>query len=238
MLTWNRDEEESEKSEESEEEEDLQSEDVSSDEDEEETTVANPYAKLLQSLSADSGPSTKRRKLDIPETNNKMDGEDEPLNKEDSIDQVEEDEEGPETATDGILEDDEEEDVSDPFEARFADPDENELSRRLEALQQKQWSTTKSGSGKLPRAAVGVPGQLEGNASQQLAPISSFASLKLKQKLASVMAKQRPTFDETEMAIVPSLFNYRDILFCERTPANANSFRRLVSLHAINHIFK
>ncbi|MBW1279549.1 hypothetical protein, partial [Escherichia coli] len=52
-------------------------------------------------------------------------------------------EEGPETATDGPVEDDEPEDSSDPFEAHFANPDDNLLAQRLKSVQRGQWSTQK-----------------------------------------------------------------------------------------------
>jgi U3 small nucleolar RNA-associated protein 25 len=240
LLITNREEEESESPGESEDEDQLQSSDVSSDEDEAQEAIANPYAKLLQSLSADSGPSAKRRKLDIDQANHQLDKEEGSFSIEDVIDRVEEEEEGPETAIDGVVDDeDEEEDPSDPFEAHFADPDENNLAQRLKALQKNQWSVSKPSYGTTARAIASFPGDIgDKDDERYITPILSSGSLKLKQKLSNVIGKQRPNFDELESVISPSLFNYRDVLFCDRMPGNAESLRRLVCLHAINHVFK
>jgi U3 small nucleolar RNA-associated protein 25 len=68
--------------------------------------------------------------------------------------------------------------------------------------------------------------------------MSGPAELKLKQKLAGVISKQLVEFDGLEKYIAPSIFNYQDILYCERRPTNSEILRRLVCLHVINHIFK
>ena len=39
-------------------------------------------------------------------------------------------------------------------------------------------------------------------------------------------------------SIASRIFNYQDLLFCDRTPPNASELRSLTCLHAINHIFK
>ena len=109
--------------------------------DEEELTTApivKPYAALLQSLAADAPPAKRRRtetgSAPVMESDSEDDEDVEELA---NVDEVEEEEEGPETAIDGTLDDDtdeEEEDLSDPFEAHFANPDDNNLARRLKNL--------------------------------------------------------------------------------------------------------
>lgn len=221
-------------------EEELESEDESSGDDEPLPTVRS-YAALMQSFATDLEPQAKRRKLDLvqePKLAKIEEGENSEAAAEDA-DEVVEPEEGPETATDGLLEDkDDLEDASDPFEAHFADPDGNVLSRRLKSLAKNQWTSQKSAIPKLGKVAMAIPENEEIKGSTGLRPMSGPAELKLKQKLAGVMSKQRREFDELEKYIAPSIFSYQDVLYCERQPTNSESLRRLVCLHAVNHVFK
>jgi U3 small nucleolar RNA-associated protein 25 len=230
---------------ESSEEEEAASEDESSDdEDEEEVPAVRPYAALIQSLAAESGPRAKRRKLDHTHQSedklNESKLEDPTLEEEDSKDRddVEEAEEGPETATDDFQDEEELEDASDPFESHFADPDNNLLSQRLKSLQQTQWDTKKIALSIGGKAVISVPKSNDSEALNALASISGPEELKLKQRLSGAAIKQRPIFNKLEGSVAPFIFNYRDILFCDRHPANAESLRRLTCLHAVNHIFK
>lgn len=222
------------------EEEEEEMEDLSSDEEELTTApTVKPYAALLQSLAADAPPA-KRRKMDTGSAPVE-DGSDEDEDMEElaHVDEVEEEEEGPETAIDGTLDDDtdeeEEEDLSDPFEAHFANPDDNVLARRLKNLK-KGVMTQKKELVKIGRAVVAVP-----EADEQMdfpAPISTPAGLKLKQKLAGPISKQRSKFDDLESTTAGALFNYKDVLYCERHPSNSERLRRLACLHAVNHVYK
>jgi U3 small nucleolar RNA-associated protein 25 len=202
----------------------------------------------MQSLASESGPVTKRRKLDHvqeakepkPQEDNshqqKADAEDEDV---EDADHVEEVEEGPETATDGLLQDDEDlEDASDPFESHFADPDDNLLSQRLKSLQQNKWNTDKIVLPAAGKAIISVPESDDPKSLVTPTSISGPEELKLKEKLARVIMKQRPSFDALEKNIAPLIFNYQDVLFCDRRPSNAENLRRLTCLHAVNHIFK
>lgn len=232
-------------SEEEEEEDEVSSEDESSD-DEVEILAVRPYAALMQSLAVEAGPRTKRRKLD----HNQQDSEEklqenkpddlEPVNAAaEDADHVEEAEEGPETATDGLLQNDDDlEDASDPFESHFADPDSNLLSQRLKSLQKNQWNTKKV---ELPiggKAVISIPESDESKAIFTPTSISGPEELKLKQKLCGAAVKQCPSFNELEGSIAPFIFNYQDVLFCDRRPASAEGLRRLACLHAVNHVFK
>jgi len=156
------------------------------------------------------------------------------------IDQVEEEEEGSESVVDGVFEEGEHEveDASDPFEARFANPDDNLLSRRLKALEKRQWTSQKHSLSKAGKAIICFPDDTGGTVPVMPAPVTSPAGLNLKQRLAISLTKQITTFDPLEQNIAPILFNYNDILFCERSTANSERLRRLTCLHAVNHIFK
>lgn len=47
-----------------------------------------------------------------------------------------------------------------------------------------------------------------------------------------------PSFEGIEKQFAGHVFNYQDVLFGGRNSANASRLRDLVSLHAINHVFK
>jgi U3 small nucleolar RNA-associated protein 25 len=197
----------------------------------------------MQSLASESAPQPKRRKLDHPtessEAKELAASDSEVVEQGEDADIVEEDEEGPETATEGLLEDDDdEENASDPFEAHFADPEDNLLAKRLKAVQSNSWTMTKTVLPKFGKVVMSLPETdiVSGDAAPTT--ISGPRDLKIKQKLAGVVSKQRPTFDPLEKSMAAYMFNYRDILYCERNPTNSDSLRRLACLHAVNHVFK
>lgn len=232
-----RDEESGSESEESSQDEASEEESSDDDDDDEPVPAVKSYTALMQSFTRDSAPQAKRRKLNV----DKEEKEDEDANLMDEdtndADLVEEEEEGPETATEGVLEEDDEEDKADPFEAHFANPDDNILSRRLQHLEKGQWALRMSSLAKVGTAITSIPGDGEPRAMKAVT-ISNPDGLKLKQKLANVIKKQRPTFDALEKSIAPLVFGYQDLLFTERNTSNAESLRRLTCLHAVNHVFK
>lgn len=198
------------------------------------------YSALMQSLTADSVPQAKRRKLEHTTEVKEVPGSDsEDLEGQaGDADIVDEAEEGPETATDGFLEgENDNEDASDPFETHFADPEDNVLLKKLKALQLNQWSTQKTLLPKFGKAVISLP-QTDDAKTDIIPTVAGPGDLKLKQKLAGVISKQRQTFDPLEQSIARYMFNYQDILYCERSPVNSESLRRLACLHAVNHVFK
>jgi U3 small nucleolar RNA-associated protein 25 len=221
--------------------EDLQSEAFSTDRDSTEEPVVRPYTALLQSLSVNSKPPAKRRKLDAPQGTDVASRtyEDITIDTMNDMDQVEEAEEGPELSVHGLLGEDEgdAEEASDPFEAHFADSNDNDLSRRLSAIQKDQWTTQKVVLSKLGKALFSVPEAVRSADISLPVAISGPGGLKLKQKLAGSVTRQTPIFDTLEKSLAPCIFHYHDVFFCERTPSNSESIRRLACLHAVNHVF-
>ena len=47
-----------------------------------------------------------------------------------------------------------------------------------------------------------------------------------------------PKLSDDQLALAQPLFNYEDVCFGNRTVSNANGLRELVTLHALNHLFK
>lgn len=215
---------------------------VSSDEEEvEETPATRSYAALMQSLSAENGPQAKRRKLNNSETPKFQEPEknETPSEAQADVDHVEEAEEGPETAVEGLVEDeDETEDSTDPFEAHFASPDENSLAAKLRALQQSQWSTRNTVIPDVGKVNISLPGEQSSESAGTNNKTLGPKDLKLKQKLATVFLKDKSSFDPLESNVANTMFNYQDMLFCGRTTGNSQNLRRLTCLHAVNHVFK
>ncbi|KAK3327822.1 hypothetical protein B0T19DRAFT_174848 [Cercophora scortea] len=208
----------------------------------------------MRSLAESAPNKSKRRKLDhsddatqAPKSAKDDDGDDDDSEDEEAansdVDLVEEPEENPADANadedllDGDDDDDDDElDTSDPFDTHFVAPDEEALQSRLRAIQMGKWRTNRVIE-KSTRIQANLP-DVEGLEGWSMpGPVSGIADLKLKQKLQESMAKHAK-FDAVEQTIAPLLFNYNDMLYCNRTVAGGASVRRMACLHAVNHIFK
>jgi U3 small nucleolar RNA-associated protein 25 len=196
---------------------------------------------LMQSFTNDQASQVKRRKLEHPTMDDQSNHEQEPVDEPEEdgdMDLVEEPEEGPddEVVDDGEDSDDELPDESDPFDTHFVLTDEAEISRRLKSIQAKEYTTNQSELNGL-RLTRNIPGKETGQPSRPFAAMASSSELKLKQKLSET-ASQRPAFDKLEQVLYPLTFGYNDLLFCNRSPRNAENVRRMACLHAVNHVFK
>lgn len=201
-----------------------------------------PYLALMQSFAKNKAPQSKRRKLDhgpnseiIAPVDSESESE-EPTGQD--VDLVEEPEEDPadEIAHNDEDSDDEIPDNSDPFESHFAQPDMAQVSQRLKSIEAKDLSTSQIELNKWRLTRV-LPGNDAAQSDRPLTTISTSADLKLKQRVGEAASKN-PTFDKLEQVLYPLTFGYSDLLFCGRTPKNAESIRQMASLHAINHVFK
>lgn len=202
----------------------------------------------MQSLSKESAPSAKRRKLDHqseeakssttkPESEQEVEAEED---EERDIDHVDEPEEGPENEIIVDDDDDDDEDIpdsSDPFETHFVDPDQDVLQTRLKSIQANEYSQSHS-----EQNGWRLIRNLPGKDTTQVAPLPPLilgpSGLKLKQKLIEPASRKRSTYDKLEQVLYPLTFSYNDVLFCGRTTKNAEDLRRMACLHSVNHIFK
>ncbi|KAI5857340.1 DUF1253-domain-containing protein [Durotheca rogersii] len=226
---------------------------VSGSGDEEELQPTNrPYFALMQSLEKEVAPRAKRRKLNHqpeedmsstkPEKETAAAGEDDGDGEERDIDHVWEAEQHSdnEAMTDDDDDNDDDNDApdsSDPFEAHFVNPDQDELQRRLGRIEVGEYSQSNSLQAGW-RAITSLPGSDPALFAQLAPSIPGPPGLKLKHRLAAAANRKCPTFDELEKVLYPPTFAYRDVLFCGRTTQNAESLRRMACLHIVNHVFK
>ncbi|KAK1688771.1 U3 small nucleolar RNA-associated protein 25 [Colletotrichum godetiae] len=236
---------------------------MSDDEEEEDEQPQNtrPYMALLQGFKESSEPSAKRRKLESgkPETTAKAESEseseseseepgsdsgsdgDEPEEEQEDkdVDRVEEAEDPTADLEEEAEQSDDEDDVdvTDPFDSHFTTPDERVTAKRVKAIQNNEWAFKRTMS-KVSKAVVTYP-QVEGSDTLTIpSPISGLVSLKLKQKLRETASKKMSSLDTLQRAIAPTIFNYNDVLYDNRNTQNSDGLRQLVCLHAVNHVFK
>ncbi|EGX96275.1 nucleolus protein required for cell viability, putative [Cordyceps militaris CM01] len=215
---------------------------VESDDDEEETEqTSRPYMTLLQSLQESSAPNAKRRKLDhgtedaeASDSDEESEHSDEEKSAQDAdLVEEEEEEEEEEVLQAGEDEEDSEDEGEslDPFDVHFAHPDETSSAKAVNAVKSDEWKTERRILGPL-RATVQSAG------SDSTFSFLDMKDIKLKQKLQETCGKTLSGLDEAQKHIASLLFNYQDVLYCDRNVDNAETLRRLVCSHALNHIFK
>ncbi|KAK5987143.1 U3 small nucleolar RNA-associated protein 25 [Cladobotryum mycophilum] len=218
-------------------------EDVASDDDDEEQAPTRPYMALMQKFSSESSaPSAKRRKIthepSPPREASPTPKEEEEIAKESKREDVDEadDVEDPALGAGEQPEDadsEDEIDTTDPFDTHFANPDEQVSARAVAAAKNGEW-TSKRAMLQPWRATVMSAGA-EGTVPQ---PVSGLGGLNLKQKLRETSKEKMAGFDATQRAFAAALFDYRDILLCDRTVENSHKMRQTACLHALNHVFK
>ncbi|EWY90953.1 hypothetical protein FOYG_08271 [Fusarium oxysporum NRRL 32931] len=228
--------------------EDTVMEDIDSeDDDDEHTTSSKPYMALLQSFNNESSaPNAKRRKLDHKKSTQSQTEEDssgEESHAEDHDEDTEKDidrsedeaEEQVEEKLDDEDDSEDEENPTDPFDVHFAHPNDNTVSQRVKSVQKNDWATKRALLHNM-RATILYPGSDTG--SEIPKPIAGLEGLQLKQKLRETSSRKIGDFDALQRNLGPLIFNYNDVLFCDRTVQNSDSLRELACLHALNHVFK
>lgn len=194
---------------------------------------------LLQSFNDDKTPKAKRRKLEHGEFSQKAQSPqpDAKANEDEDVDRVEDAEEDAAIGVDEQPEDDsdDEQDSTDPFDVHFACPDDDVVTKRIRTAKEGGW-TTRRALMQSWRATVTQPDASAGPNIPK--PLSGLDDLRLKHKLKDIAGRKIANFSKVHQDFSPLLFDYRDILFCDRTMKNLDSLRHLTCLHALNHIFK
>lgn len=202
----------------------------------------------MQSFTEEPGPKAKKRKLD-----HVQDGNGEPnaepasldatslLDSQQDLDFVNEPEEDPSASVNGEIEglereSDDEDDIAEPFDAHFANPNEPITTNWVKSVQQDGWKYKHFATDGW-RTALSLP-NCEDIHAELPAPMSNFSSAKLKQRLREIVTRRVSALDPVQQLLAPLIFDYRDVFFCSRSLKNAEGLRRLACLHALNHIFK
>lgn len=220
---------------------------VSDDDISEDEPKTRAYNTLLSSfeLPLDSHRKRKRRKIEKetiiePELHNN-DGrstfdvesvQGDAIEEEDG-DGDEADGEDSEVATD-LNEDD---DAKDPFETRFASPDNNELSTGLKHVQAREWKTEKGTSSSGSSILASAPQCVAANFLRR-PTIRTLEDIYLKKRLVSPAGNEMASLNSAQQEIAPYMLSYCDLLFGARTPENAASLRQITCLHVLNHVLK
>lgn len=221
--------------------------DDSGSENEQEQPSARPYMALLNSFHESSAHKAKRRKLEHNVSSEHITPEESDENMDDSegeepddIDEVDgaedEEKEGEQQEDEPDSEDDE--DVTDPFDTHYAHPDDSQVGKAVNAVKNNGWTTSRALVHTLRATMMTVDSEDSGSGKAQAPQPCGLEGLKVKQKLQEMAAKKMDELDATERSILPLLFGYKDIFYCDRTVKNAGRLRQVVCLHALNHVFK
>ncbi|KAM7204098.1 hypothetical protein V8F33_001733 [Rhypophila sp. PSN 637] len=235
-------------------------EEISSDEEEEEEQQppAQAYLSLMKSLAESAPNKAKRRKLDHqpsaeetpkttePKPQAETEAEETKVQKPqgagedpDFVDEAdgEEEDQVDEAAVEDLFDEDDDLDAEDPFEVHFDSPKDDVVQARIKAIKEGGWTNQRAIENSM-KIQLSVP-KVEPTQEQPLpSRITGIADLKLKKRLKESMAPKRAEFDAVEQTVAPLLFNYHDLLYCDRTVAGGQSVRRMACLHALNHVFK
>ena len=197
------------------------------------TAVTKPYSALLQSLSTDRGePRPKKRRVETAEVIL------EPELPENDVDHVEELEEVQDFGVDGAEAADDLHHDDDPFLKHFAQRENTELSLAIDDVRTDNWATRISDSKLEGGYLFKCPNVLNSALTHGSSTILDIDNLQLKQKLQEPAKKALPSLDRVTGSLTSSIFNYRDVLFPQRTLSNAETLRKLTCLHALDHVFK
>ena len=195
--------------------------------------IVKPYSTLLLSLSTGIGePQPKKRKVETAEVFL------EPGILETDVDQVEELEEIEDFGVDDVEDADDLEDDYDPFQKHFSQREDMELSQAIQDVKNNNWATKMPESKLEVGYLMKVPQVSSSAVVQGSSIVSNIDNLQLKQKLQQPARKGIPSLDNVTGTLTSSIFNYRDVLFPQRTLRNAETLRKLACLHALNHVFK
>ncbi|KAG2414091.1 hypothetical protein HFD88_003282 [Aspergillus terreus] len=223
--------------------------DDASDSEEEDQNAGQSYNELLQLLQAtdSKGPARKKRKVEHKEEKVKKLKTDAVVEEEEEKEEEEEavandlEQQEPSDEEDANLDeanadeqDSDAEDGTDPFESHFASPKEADLTKKIQAVEAKKWTTAKKETEGL-RLVRSVP---EGAEASFLPAMKSLANVKLKRKLQSTAKEAIPSISGHAQHLAPYVFDYQDVLYGARTTSNAVPMRDILAAHATNHVLK
>ncbi|KAL8831208.1 MAG: hypothetical protein Q9191_000989 [Dirinaria sp. TL-2023a] len=207
-------------------------------------TTAHPYSVLLQSLNTNNNtqrgsPKRKKRKLDGEGLNRLAVKE---TLEEQLAENVLEDAGSSSSGESSPDEETESQDGNqqgyDPFNEHVADPNEAQLERAVQEVEQGKYHTLKSNLQSGFLCSLMIPESHNHPSDASAAFLGRTEDFPLKQRLRAPAAKLLPFLTDACSHLARSIFDYQDVLFSERTLSNAEDLRKLICLHSINHIFK
>ncbi|KAL8728971.1 MAG: hypothetical protein Q9166_005066 [cf. Caloplaca sp. 2 TL-2023] len=201
-----------------------------------------PYSVLLQTLKPrlpTSEPGKRRRKIDsgviTPKPNEEHISGD--------LDTVEDAEVAGESLDeDSVHGSDVENSPQEPdfFTQHFAERDDDETLREIRSVEKNRWEAEKPNLGPSWSSTVRRP-LASGEARVDLdrgALKAQTLKVSLKPKLESFAEQLLSNADDLITRLIASVSSYQDVLFSARSLDNADTLRRLIGLHILNHIFR
>ncbi|KAL8700095.1 MAG: hypothetical protein Q9224_001116, partial [Gallowayella concinna] len=203
-----------------------------------------PYNVLLQTLNPrlpDGEPRNKRRKVDFvatPKPTQKS-----PFEPIEDLDAVEHAREAESLS--------EEDSVDSPdivstlqkhdfFSRHFAEPDEDEILQQIRAVEKNHWKVEKISARSPWSLTLRRPlssREVEDDSHATLPEVRDMkVAAALKPKLEDFATQLLSNADETSKQLAASMLSYHDVLFSARSLENADTLRKLISLHILNHI--
>ena len=130
--------------------------------------------------------------------------------------------------------DENEDNLSDPFEIHFANPS-PEYLKGIEAAKREEWQNTKLSISGIGRSIHSMPA---GSEPAQARKFDSTESLHLKRRLVTPFRDANGELTPLQRALSPYVFLCQDVHFAGRTVSNAEELRRMYCAHALNHVLK
>ncbi|CCH42043.1 hypothetical protein BN7_1582 [Wickerhamomyces ciferrii] len=169
--------------------------------------------------------------------------EDEEDDEEDDDEENQQEDEGEEDEEDVEPEfdyDSEDEDLSDPFEYHFASSSEKYLDEASEALKSaKKWSNSKNTHDDYS-SIVSLPSTSSSTKYKEIPTHSNLNDYKIKSRLLEPFKSKFPEALDTDISklVTDPMFSYKDVLFPYQHFSKQEDYRKLYSLHCLNHVFK
>ena len=232
--------------------EDLDTEELYTSDDDSEVfeTSVKPFNALLQSLTATSRgePAPKKRRLthsdkryEIPDPPHATAEPTEVPEEDDTLDVVEDIEDAAEDGdvdAESVSGDEEGASSSlDTFATHFGERDETSLHQNIKSIEGKSWSTLKGIPSPGWKSLQHLPGG-DKDVESSKASRMLLKQFRPKQKLQQAADSVLKSLTGIDAWIGETILNYQDLLFTDRSSTNASSIRKVVCLHALNHIYK
>ncbi|KAI4089690.1 MAG: hypothetical protein LQ344_005261 [Seirophora lacunosa] len=201
-----------------------------------------PYNLLLQTLKPKAiplgEPKRKRRKIEPVEVPTSLHAEYTEANGD--LDGIQTDDEEAASEEDSADESGEDGNAAklDYFTRHFADHDEQDTVKRMQAVTEKLWVAENSRPGaswsvmrRYPKTSQGSELNGHDNKSRPL-------GFKFKPKFEKAARELLSAPNEPLKQLSASVLSYQDVLFSARSLENAEEVRRLAGVHALNHVFR